>query len=209
MPCPHMQTCELFPELTVNRALKVWQVFYCEGDSNQCVRHQNSARGKTVPITLLPNGKTMDQRILGGRAKPEVAAPVSADIADDESETLDLDGDLAETPVTAVAQAAPRSSLATSDTEVESAFYVRIKVEAGSQSEVLERVKTILFELKVGIDATINKQHDEYGEWLVVITDQAKEMTLYRAILRIEDLAAVVGKAKCIALERLSQLVTA
>ena len=68
MSCPHIKSCELFPELTVNSALKIWQVFYCEGDYNQCTRFQNSKQGKAVPITLLPNGKTMDHGILGGKA---------------------------------------------------------------------------------------------------------------------------------------------
>ena len=205
MPCPHIQTCELFPELTVNSALKVWQVFYCEGDYSQCVRFQNSSRGTVVPITLLPNGKTMDQRILGGRGKSQ-PAPAAQTAS---SETLDLDGDLPARQSVAEKQPQAKSTLSASDSDVESTFYLRIKAEPDAQAEIIDRSKAILFDLKVDVDATISKRHDEFGHWIILITDQTKEMNLYRAILRIEELKGVEGKVKCIALEKLSQLVVA
>jgi ankyrin repeat protein len=50
-------------------SLKVWKQHFCEGAYTTCVRYQHSLQGKTVPITLLPNGKVLNKV----RNKDEVA----------------------------------------------------------------------------------------------------------------------------------------
>lgn len=60
MTCSHTTTCELFVQFAMNPALDVWKAHYCEADFNRCIRFQNSKAGRPVPITLLPNGKTVE-----------------------------------------------------------------------------------------------------------------------------------------------------
>lgn len=57
--CSHFQTCELFPLVSKGGFLKVWQINYCQGDFPSCARFQAAARGEHVPLSLLPNGKLL------------------------------------------------------------------------------------------------------------------------------------------------------
>jgi hypothetical protein len=70
MTCSHNTSCPLFAQFAMEPSLKVWQQHYCEGEYKKCVRFQNSLQGKPVPITLLPNGKVLQQKT---RNKEELA----------------------------------------------------------------------------------------------------------------------------------------
>ncbi len=60
MACSHTKNCDLFPQFTLNPALKVWQVHYCEGEFTGCARYRLALEGKAVPLNLLPNGKRVE-----------------------------------------------------------------------------------------------------------------------------------------------------
>ncbi len=70
MSCSHTTSCELFTQFAMNPALDVWKSHYCEGDFKVCVRFQRSKSGQPIPVTLLPNGKT----ITANRSNEEVGA---------------------------------------------------------------------------------------------------------------------------------------
>ena len=81
MACSHTDDCELYPQISLSSALKVWQVFYCEGDYEKCVRYQTAAEGRPVPVTLLPNGKELEIESVtreAGRESVKAEAMVSA-----------------------------------------------------------------------------------------------------------------------------------
>ena len=57
MACSHSAGCPLFPKL--NASLRGWRDAYCDSDTEwrSCARYTQSLTGRSVPITLLPNGK--------------------------------------------------------------------------------------------------------------------------------------------------------
>mgnify|MGYP006969395789 CR=1 FL=1 len=59
--CSHAANCELYGQFLLKSALRIWQVRYCQSEtkSKECARYRASLEGRTVPITLLPNGKTL------------------------------------------------------------------------------------------------------------------------------------------------------
>ena len=59
VPCPHMTSCPLYPQFTMQALLNIWKISYCEGDFQKCERFKLSASGARVPLTLLPNGKSL------------------------------------------------------------------------------------------------------------------------------------------------------
>jgi len=69
MSCSHSTSCELFPLLAMEPALKLWKSHFCDGDHEKCARYQLALSGKAVPLTLLPNGKQ-----LAPRSKDEINA---------------------------------------------------------------------------------------------------------------------------------------
>jgi hypothetical protein len=54
-----MSSCPLYPQFKVQSLLNIWKISYCEGDYEKCERFKLSACGSSVPITLLPNGKSL------------------------------------------------------------------------------------------------------------------------------------------------------
>jgi hypothetical protein len=66
MACPQKSACELFPLISGSGALNIWQSYYCDGNFEGCKRYQSTLDGEKIPITLLPNGKTLD---IGGLKK--------------------------------------------------------------------------------------------------------------------------------------------
>lgn len=58
-PCPHLETCALFPKFSSTPVLNVWQTYYCRARFESCARFKLAAQGRPVPATLLPNGKEM------------------------------------------------------------------------------------------------------------------------------------------------------
>ena len=49
----------MFGLFQLDAALRIWQMNYCEGDFQRCVRYQKSCAAEVVPINLLPNGKLL------------------------------------------------------------------------------------------------------------------------------------------------------
>ena len=59
--CTHAQNCALFPLFRLESTNAVWRTFYCYGNFKSCARWKVAAEGKPMPLTLLPNGKWLDQ----------------------------------------------------------------------------------------------------------------------------------------------------
>ena len=72
MSCTHSSNCPLFAQFAqfaMEPALAVWKQHYCDGEFAKCARYQAGLKGKTVPITLLPNGKMIDKKKLKARKR--------------------------------------------------------------------------------------------------------------------------------------------
>lgn len=179
MSCPHIESCGLYPELSCNSALKVWQVFYCEGQHQQCVRFQHSQTGKVVPVTLLPNGNNMDGRYLSYNVV--AIKPL-------------LDSKSQATQMNAVAQA-PR--------EEHSSFYLRIS--CSDASNFMSQIETVMGDLGLGVAMKSIKSAADGGSDIILVTGDVVETTLYRAIVRLEGCEQVLDDIKCIALEKSRQ----
>ncbi|GEM_PF-735531 len=59
MSCTHTKHCELYVHFAADPSLSLWKQHYCEGGFERCARYQQALRGENVPLTLLPNGKTL------------------------------------------------------------------------------------------------------------------------------------------------------
>lgn len=57
MKCEHSLRCPLYEKFAFESTLAIWKVNYCESDYKKCFRYKLTAMGKTVPATMLPNGK--------------------------------------------------------------------------------------------------------------------------------------------------------
>ena len=200
MACSHIESCELFPELTTNSALKVWQTFYCSGNYSKCERYKKALEGKAIPITMLPNGKVLDTAYLSAKyqkkAKPAPAQPTvpEAEFAppqNAEQENTEQKSEVA-APVAA----------ANSGKQNESLYYIRFKAN-GTGEELQKQAQSILEELEIKVDAVLDKPVGDGFKWFILITDQAAEADIYRAAIRIEELEGIEGQVKCIGLESL------
>ena len=58
MSCPYMTSCQMYPLFSSKAALEIWKIHYCSADKTfeTCARYLLARQGRTVPITLLPNG---------------------------------------------------------------------------------------------------------------------------------------------------------
>ena len=59
MSCSHTKHCELYVHFAADPSLNLWKQHYCEGGYERCARYQQALKGVSVPLTLLPNGKTL------------------------------------------------------------------------------------------------------------------------------------------------------
>jgi len=76
--CSRKESCEMFPLISINSALKIWQKHYCDSKFESCQRFTLSLAGKAVPPTLLPNGRTILPKSETGEdtaQTPSTAAP--------------------------------------------------------------------------------------------------------------------------------------
>ncbi|BAU48770.1 hypothetical protein SVA_2220 [Sulfurifustis variabilis] len=189
MACTHKESCALFPVISLSSALKIWQTFYCDGRHETCERYKLSLAGQPVAASLLPNGKLLDVANDGPRPAAEArpGAPTTR-VAPAQSEPT------AKPAATTAATGMP---------QIVSSYYLRIPVK--DAPGVLDKVLAPLSELNVPVDATIQKSAvgPNGARCLILVTDQAEEMNVYRAIVRIEALDEVSGSVKSIALERL------
>ena len=69
MSCTHCDNCQLYAQLAMEPALRLWKQKYCEEIFDECARFKLAMDGKPVPLTLLPNGKKLERR-----NKDEIAA---------------------------------------------------------------------------------------------------------------------------------------
>jgi hypothetical protein len=60
MACSHSGSCELYVQFAADPSIKLWKSHYCDSDFKRCARYQLSLQGKSVPLTLLPNGKSIE-----------------------------------------------------------------------------------------------------------------------------------------------------
>ena len=198
MKCSHIESCELFPELTTNSALKVWQTFYCSGDFSKCERYKKSVEGKPVPITMLPNGKDLDTAYLSAKhrkqTKPVPAQPVVSETELAPPQNTGQTSDVATSTAPVAATGA--------NNETGSLYYVRFKAN-GAGKELQKQAQSILADLKIKVDAMLQKPVGDGFKWFILITDQAPEADIYRAAVRIEELEGIEGQVKCIGLESL------
>jgi hypothetical protein len=184
MPCTHKDSCALFPVISLSSALKIWQTFYCDGKFETCLRYQRSLKGEKVAPNLLPNGKELDLIVENKperRPPPATGAPATA----------------AATPATTPAKPAA----ATAACSGLYSYYLRFRIQA--TQGLAEKIIQELRKSGIGIDATITKPAPVAGaRCLIIITDQAPELDLYQAILRIEAIEGVIAKVKSIPLEK-------
>lgn len=54
--CPNIEGCALYPLLTLESSLRIWQTMFCRGRFERCARFEKSKAGQTVPAHLLPDG---------------------------------------------------------------------------------------------------------------------------------------------------------
>ena len=58
--CKHKSSCEMYQLLKLSGTRKTWQTRYCDADFSECARFQEAAKGRPVPINLMPNGKYLN-----------------------------------------------------------------------------------------------------------------------------------------------------
>lgn len=184
MSCSHKKSCAMFPVISLSSALQIWQTFYCDGDYKNCQRYLRSIAGEPVASTLLPNGKTLE---LNSTTAPRVDRAPSTTAAPTAPSSTP-------TPIPTPTRDRP----ATGDAS-HSSYYLRFQSRDGSGT--LQRALDTLRELAVGIDLSAHKAGDGGLQICTVITEQAPEMNVYRAIVRIEDMADVVGNVRSVRLD--------
>ena len=184
MSCSHKKSCGMFPVISLSSALQIWQTFYCDGDYKNCQRYLRSIAGEPVASTLLPNGKTLE---LNSTAVPRI----------DRTSSTTAPG--------AVPVAPPTPSPVPTDTRPvtgdasRSSYYLRFQSRNGNGA--LQRALDMLRALAVDVDLSAHKAGDGDLQICTVITEQAPEMNVYRAIVRIEEMADVVGSVRSVRLE--------
>jgi hypothetical protein len=57
--CPRAAACELYALAKVQQLLEVWKVNYCQADFGRCERYKRAMAAEAVPLTLLPDGQTL------------------------------------------------------------------------------------------------------------------------------------------------------
>lgn len=62
MACTHSKDCQLYAQFAMEPSLRLWKERYCVSEYEQCARYQLALEGKSVPLTLLPNGHRVKQR---------------------------------------------------------------------------------------------------------------------------------------------------
>jgi len=78
MACPHERSCDLFPLIEREQALRLWRDLYCERSHQRCTRFRLAQAGVTPAPELLPNGQILE------------AAGGGPDGRDDVTDSIDL-----------------------------------------------------------------------------------------------------------------------
>lgn len=203
--CSHTGTCELFPMISVNSALRVWRTFYCESKWHECARYKLSLAGKSVPPNLLPNGKSLDLAIGVPSSAPKSApapTPTSAVSAGKASAAedigvIDLDAPVA--PAPPLPAVVPATSLGNT-----MSYYLRIQITAAAG--VMTEIIRSLGQNRIRIDAVSEKKGltESAPSYLMVLIDQVDETTLNTAVVALQKLGCVQGDVKRIELEKMA-----
>jgi len=204
----------LFPLISVNSALKVWKTFYCEGKYNNCARYNLSKSGQSVPVNLLPNGKSLSmsgmatEGLTEAKAKSEAVERAAPQIVE-EMASIDLDLELA-APVAEVATKPAAKKTAAAKPAVDqgvngdtSSWYVRLA--ANTDTGVVGSVIQAFGKQRIKIDAMSEKRQSgpDIAMVLIVLTDQTTEENLNTALGQLKSLPTIVGPVKKIKLEHL------
>lgn len=59
MACTHTSKCELYVQFAADPSIQLWKNHYCDSEFKRCARYALSLKGAAVPLSLLPNGKTI------------------------------------------------------------------------------------------------------------------------------------------------------
>jgi len=215
MACSHTSTCPLFPLISVNSALKVWKTFYCEGKYQNCARYNLSKSGQTVPVNLLPNGKSLSMsgvstdNLTEAKAKSEAVERAAPQIIE-EMASIELGDDVATSVAPSPAAAATRPSVTSEVPDVAedangatSSWYVRLA--ANTDTGVVGSVIQAFGQQRIKIDAMSEKRQSgpDIAMVLIVLTDQTTEDNLNTALGQLKSLPTIVGPVKKIKLEHL------
>jgi len=218
MACSHTSTCPLFPLISVNSALKVWKTFYCEGKYQNCARYNLSKGGQSVPVNLLPNGKSLamhgvsNEDLTEAKAKAKAVERAAPQIIE-EMAAIKLDEGVSakiEAEVTAktARKQVPHRQVAAAPAEAANgdttSWYVRLA--ANTDSGVVGSVIQAFGKQRIKIDAMSEKRQNgpDVAMVLIVLTDQTTEDNLDIALGQLKSLPTIVGPVKKIRLEHLS-----
>lgn len=58
--CPRTLGCPMYPLFKTKSFLNSVREMYCEADYARCVRFIRASAGETVPASLMPNGKDLN-----------------------------------------------------------------------------------------------------------------------------------------------------
>ena len=215
MACSHTTTCPLFPLISVNSALKVWKTFYCEGKYNNCARYNLSKSGQSVPVNLLPNGKSLSMsgmstdNLTEAKAKSEAVERAAPQIIE-EMASIDLGSEIETRSTPSAAKTAAKKSTITGSVASSedlngdtSSWYVRLA--ANTDTGVVGSVIQAFGQQRIKIDAMSEKRQSGPGVAmvLIVLTDQTTEDNLNTALGQLKSLPTIVGPVKKIRLEHL------
>jgi hypothetical protein len=215
MACSHTSTCPLFPLISVNSALKVWKTFYCEGKYNNCARYNLSKSGQSVPVNLLPNGKSLNMSgvstddLTEAKAKSEAVERAAPQIIE-EMASIELDEDVSAKIDASVATPASKAPAKAAPPPVEavdgdtSSWYIRLA--ANTDTGVVGSVIQAFGQQRIKIDAMSEKRQSgpDVAMVLIVLTDQTTEDNLNTALGQLKALPTIVGPVKKIKLEYLN-----
>ena len=59
--CPNIEGCSLYPLLTLESSLRIWQTMFCRGRFERCARFELARSGQEVPLNLMPNGQRLQK----------------------------------------------------------------------------------------------------------------------------------------------------
>lgn len=215
MACSHTTTCPLFPLISVNSALKVWKTFYCEGKYQNCARYNLSKSGQSVPVNLLPNGKSLSMtgmstdNLTEAKAKSEAVERAAPQIIE-EMASIDLGSDFETRGAPSAAKPAMQKSAITGSAAAHdevngdtSSWYVRLA--ANTDTGVVGSVIQAFGQQRIKIDAMSEKRQSgpDVAMVLIVLTDQTTEDNLNTALGQLKTLPSIVGPVKKIRLEHL------
>lgn len=202
MACSRKDNCELFPLISINGALKIWQSFYCDGNYHTCVRYQLGLEGKPIPISLLPNGKNLD--LSSASEVVEQTSGTSGSNSDDKQKPAHVTEPSVSPSVSTYSDNESSENFENTEqlTTAASNFYLRM--QTNGSADLHAKIAGILHQFGVEVDMMIEKQSgiDQENKSAIFLTDYVTEKDVREALLRIGELEGVSSKPICIELEK-------